>query len=282
MDEHMARAVALANAVRTRTSPNPWVGSVVVTPDGATFEGATEPPGGPHAEVVALQRAGGAASGSTLYVTLEPCAHQGRTPPCTDAIVEAGVARVLVALEDPDPLVSGRGIQTLRDAGIQVDVGEGAAEVAAQLAPYLKHRRTGRPYVVLKMAASVDGRTAAPDGSSQWITGPDARADAHRMRAESDAVIVGANTVRTDDPALTVRDAEGDDPLRVVLGRAPEDARAQPALEMSGALDDVLAQLGEQGVVQAMVEGRNRGGRVPPRGPRRPVRGVLRTRAVRR
>ena len=130
MDEHMARAVALANADQTQTSPNPWVGSVVVTPDGATFEGATEPPGGPHAESSRSSRQWRGV-GSTLYVTLEPCAHQGRTPPCTDAIVEAGVARVLVALEDPDPLVSGRGIQTLRDAGIQVDVGEGAAEVTA-------------------------------------------------------------------------------------------------------------------------------------------------------
>ena len=158
---------------------------------------------------------------------------------------------MLVALEDPDPLVGEPRIQTLRDAGIQVD-GEGAAEVTAQLAPYLKHRRTGRPYVVLKMAASVDGRTAAPDRSSQWITGPDARADAHRMRAEA-MPSSWAQHGPHDDHALAVRDAEGDD-----SGRARPCAggcRAQPALEMSGALDDVLAQLGEQGVVQAMVEG---------------------------
>ena len=255
MDEHMARAVALADGVRTRTSPNPWVGSVLVADDGRTFEGATEPPGGPHAEVLSLRAAGEAARGGTLYVTLEPCAHHGRTPPCTDAIVDAGVTRVVVAVEDPDPHVRGRGIGRLRDADVVVDVGEGASEVTAQLAPYLKHRRTGRPYVVLKMAASLDGRTAAPDGSSRWITGPDARADVHRMRAESDAVIVGADTVRTDDPELTVRDAEGEDPLRVVLGSAPEDARVQPAVELTGDLDEVLVELGGRGVVQAMVEG---------------------------
>jgi diaminohydroxyphosphoribosylaminopyrimidine deaminase / 5-amino-6-(5-phosphoribosylamino)uracil reductase len=138
---------------------------------------------------------------------------------------------------------------------VDVEVGMGAPEASAQLAAYLKHRRTGRPFVVLKMAVSLDGRTATRDGSSRWITGPHARADAHRLRAESDAVIVGANTVRLDDPELTVRDAEGDDPLRVVLGRAPPDARVRPALELSGDLADVLAELGGRGVLQAMVEG---------------------------
>src|SRR5207247_5912107 len=127
--------------------------------------------------------------------------------------------------------------------------------VTAQLAPYVKHRTTGRPWVVLKLASSLDGRTAAPDGSSRWITGDAARADAHRLRAESDAVIVGAGTVRTDDPALTVRDGPGDDPLRVVLGAIPEDARVRPALEMSGDLGDVLDELGRRGVVQATVAG---------------------------
>jgi diaminohydroxyphosphoribosylaminopyrimidine deaminase/5-amino-6-(5-phosphoribosylamino)uracil reductase len=249
---HMRRAVELAAGVRRTTSPNPWVGSVVA-PGG--FEGATSPPGGPHAEAVALRAAGAAARGATLYTTLEPCPHVGRTPPCVDAIVDAGVSRVVVGVEDPDPLVGGAGIRALRAAGVTVDVGVGAAEVRAQLAPYLKHRRTGRPWVVLKLAASLDGRTAAPDGSSRWITGEAARADGHRLRAESDAVIVGAGTVRADDPDLTVRDAPGRDPLRVVLGHAPAGARVHPALELQGELGDVLDELGRRGVLQAMVEG---------------------------
>src|SRR5205807_3334755 len=213
------------------------------------------PPGGPHAEVVALEAAGGRARGATLVVTLEPCAHSGRTPPCVDAIVSAGVARVVIGVEDPDPQVRGRGIVALREAGIEVEVGVCAEEVRAQLAPYFKHRTTGRPWVVLKLAASVDGRTAAPDGSSQWITGEEARTDAHRLRAESDAVIVGAGTVRADDPSLTVRKVEGRDPLRVVLGKAPPDARVRPALEVEGELEEVLEELGRRGVLQAVVEG---------------------------
>jgi diaminohydroxyphosphoribosylaminopyrimidine deaminase/5-amino-6-(5-phosphoribosylamino)uracil reductase len=248
----MQRALALAASVRASVSPNPWVGCVI---DPGGFEGATAPPGGPHAEVLALEAAGEQARGSTLVVTLEPCAHQGRTPPCVDAIVGAGVARVVIGIEDPDPQVRGRGIARLREAGIEVEVGVCANEVRAQLAPYLKHRTTGRPYVVLKLAMSADGRTAAPDGSSRWITGEAARADAHRLRAESDAVIVGAGTIRADDPELTVRLAEGQDPVRVVLGKAPPDARVHPALELQGDLDDVLAELGRRGVVQAMVEG---------------------------
>jgi diaminohydroxyphosphoribosylaminopyrimidine deaminase/5-amino-6-(5-phosphoribosylamino)uracil reductase len=242
----------LAGSVRASTSPNPWVGAVI-SPGG--FEGATQPPGGPHAEIVALAEAGEAARGATMVVTLEPCAHHGRTPPCIDAIIKAGIARVVVGIEDPDPNVSGKGIAQLREAGIEVEVGVLADEVRAQLAPYLKHRRTGRPWLVLKLAASMDGRTAAPDGSSQWITGEEARADAHRLRAESDAVIVGAGTVRADDPSLTVRHVDGRDPLRVVLGTAPPDAKVQPALELQGDLDGVLDELGRRGVLQAVVEG---------------------------
>ncbi len=248
----MRRALELASSVRASTSPNPWVGAVI-EPGG--FEGATEPPGGAHAEIAALQAAGDAAAGATMVVTLEPCAHHGRTPPCVDAIVEAGIARVVVGIEDPDPNVSGKGIARLLEAGIDVEVGVLAGDVRAQLAPYLKHRSTGRPWLVLKLAASLDGRTAAPDGSSQWLTGEEARTDAHRLRAESDAVIVGAGTVRADDPALTVRHVEGRDPLRVVLGKAPADAKVQPAVELEGDLDDVLDELGRRGVLQAVVEG---------------------------
>ena len=248
----MRRALELASSVRASTSPNPWVGAVI-EPGG--FEGATEPPGGAHAEIAALQAAGDAAAGATMVVTLEPCAHHGRTPPCVDAIVEAGIARVVVGIEDPDPNVSGKGIARLLEAGIDVEVGVLAGDVRAQLAPYLKHRSTGRPWLVLKLAASLDGRTAAPDGSSQWLTGEEARTDAHRLRAESDAVIVGAGTVRADDPSLTVRHVEGRDPLRVVLGKAPADAKVQPAVELEGDLDDVLDELGRRGVLQAVVEG---------------------------
>jgi diaminohydroxyphosphoribosylaminopyrimidine deaminase/5-amino-6-(5-phosphoribosylamino)uracil reductase len=249
----MRRAIQLADSVRRTTSPNPWVGCLV-TSDGDTFEGTTCPPGGPHAEAVALGRAGERARGATLYTTLEPCAHHGRTPPCTKAIVAAGVARVVVGIEDPDP-VAGTGISDLRSAGVTVDVGVCAKQVRAQLAPYLKHRRTGRPWVVLKLAATLDGRTAAPDGSSRWITGEEARADAHRLRAESDAVLVGAGTVRADDPALTVRSVEGRDPMRVVLGGVPDDARVRPALEVSGDLGSVLDDLGRRGIVNLLVEG---------------------------
>jgi diaminohydroxyphosphoribosylaminopyrimidine deaminase / 5-amino-6-(5-phosphoribosylamino)uracil reductase len=251
-EQAMGRALQLAAGVRTTTSPNPWVGCVI-EPGG--FEGATQPPGGPHAEVVALAAAAGRAGGATLYATLEPCAHTGRTPPCVDAILAAGIARVVLGVEDPDPHVRGAGIRRLREAGVEVDVGCREDEVRRQLAPYLKHRSTGRPWVVLKLAATLDGRTAAPDGTSQWITGEQARADAHRLRAESDAVIVGAGTVRADDPALTVRHAEGNDPLRVVLGHAPPNAAVLPAIELQGDLGDVLDDLGRRGVVQALVEG---------------------------
>ncbi|MHB1710176.1 MAG: bifunctional diaminohydroxyphosphoribosylaminopyrimidine deaminase/5-amino-6-(5-phosphoribosylamino)uracil reductase RibD [Acidimicrobiales bacterium] len=272
----MVRAMAAADAVRGRTAPNPWVGAVVVqaardlgpdtssgSPTSCIGVGATAPVGGPHAEVAALNAAGGQAVGGTLYVTLEPCAHHGRTPPCTDGIVAAGVARVVVGIEDPDPRVSGRGIAALREAGIEVELGVAAPSVADQLAPYLHHRRTGRPWVVLKLAASLDGRIAAPDGSSRWITGEAARRDAHRLRARSDAVLVGAGTVRADDPALTVRlpeddpdhRSERDQPLRVVLGHVPPDAAVHPALELTGDPHYVLSELGGRGVLQVLVEG---------------------------
>ncbi len=266
--EHMRRAMALAATVRDRTAPNPWVGAVVVPQGTGTeggrgagvtgFEGATAPPGGPHAEVTALAAAGEAARGATLYVTLEPCAHHGRTAPCTDPIVAAGVARVVIGVEDPDPLVAGRGIAALQAAGIEVVVGVAADEVTEQLAPYLKHRETGWPWVVLKMAASLDARTAAPDGTSRWITGEAARRDVHRLRASSDAVLVGAGTVRADDPELTVRLDDGverSQPLRVVLGTVPSGARVRPALELSGDLGAVLSELGRRGVLQLLVEG---------------------------
>ena len=254
-DRVMAMAVAQADRARFWARPNPWVGAVVVAPSGAAFAGFTEPPGGRHAERVALDAAGDDAAGATVYVTLEPCCHHGRTPPCADALIDAGVVRVVVGVTDPDPQVAGRGIERLRQAGIRVDLGTRRDAVTTQLAPYLHHRRTGRPLVVLKLAATMDGRTAAADGSSRWITGPEARADAHRLRAHSDAILVGAGTVRADDPALTVRHVEGRDPLRVVLGAAPAGARVHPCLEWSGPVDELLEHLGARGIVQLMVEG---------------------------
>jgi diaminohydroxyphosphoribosylaminopyrimidine deaminase/5-amino-6-(5-phosphoribosylamino)uracil reductase len=270
----MQRAMELAAGVRSFTSPNPWVGAVVVDAAGnLAGEGATAPVGGPHAEVTALARAGNAARGGTVYVTLEPCAHTGLTPPCTDALTAAGARRVVVGVKDPDPKVAGRGVATLAAAGIEVEF-TNDPEVGAQLAPYLKHRRTGRPFVVVKLAMTLDGRTAAPDGTSKWITGSEARADVATLRAESDAILVGARTVELDDPQLTARvdlaaarrpdgwdDTAGPwppparQPLRVVLGKIPPEARAHPALEMSGDLDVVLDDLGARGVLQLLVEG---------------------------
>ncbi len=252
----MRLALAAASAVRTTTAPNPWVGAAVVGRDGSVLgTGATEPAGGRHAEVLALAAAGASSAGATLFATLEPCSHQGRTPPCTDAIVRHGIERVVVGVVDPDPRVAGRGIDALRSVGITVDVGVEGAAVATQLRSYLHHRSTGRPFVYCKVAASLDGGTAAADGSSRWITSAASRADGHRLRAESGAILVGAGTVRADDPSLTVRHVEGPDPQRIVLGSAPIGARVHPCLEWHGSLDELLDRLGEQGVLQLLVEG---------------------------
>ncbi|MFP5320728.1 MAG: bifunctional diaminohydroxyphosphoribosylaminopyrimidine deaminase/5-amino-6-(5-phosphoribosylamino)uracil reductase RibD [Acidimicrobiia bacterium] len=251
----MEAAVEAAARVRATAHPNPWVGCAIVDGQGLVAVGATRPPGQAHAEVDALEAAGPRADGATAYVTLEPCSHHGRTGPCADALVEAGIRRVVVAVTDPDPRVSGQGIERLRAAGVDVTVGPGAEAVERQLQAYLHQRRTGRPYVVLKLAATLDGRTAAPDGSSRWITGAAARADVHRLRAESDSIVVGAGTVRADDPSLTVRDAEGPDPERIVLGAAPAGAKVHPCTEWDGRLEDLLAELGRRGHVQTLFEG---------------------------
>src|SRR3954451_13670526 len=227
--ELMDRALARGETARRRSAPNPWVGAVVVRDGEVVGEGATQPPGGAHAEIEALRAAGDRARGATLYTTLEPCSHQGRTGPCVVALAEAGVTRVVIALEDPDPHVAGQGLAPLRDRGITVDVGTGADAAARSLAPYLLHRRLGRAFTVVKTAMSLDGRIAARDGSSQWITGAASRADAHRLRAESQAIVIGAGTALADRPRLTVRDADGPTgpaPLRVLLdatGRVPAE-----------------------------------------------------------
>jgi diaminohydroxyphosphoribosylaminopyrimidine deaminase/5-amino-6-(5-phosphoribosylamino)uracil reductase len=254
-EQLMRRAMSAALQARLVARPNPWVGAVVVARDGSTYEGCTSAPGGPHAEISALRRAGESARGATLYSTLEPCSHTGRTGPCTQAIIDAGVARVVIGVIDPDEKVAGRGVEQLRAAGVAVDVGACAALVQTQLAAYLHHRTTGRPWVVLKMASTIDGRTAAADGSSRWITGDIARQRVHELRAESDAVLVGAGTVRADDPALTVRDAQGPSPRRIVLGSAAAGAKVHPCTEWSGEIEPLLDSLGSEGVLQLLVEG---------------------------
>lgn len=251
----MRLAISTANDARLRSRPNPWVGAVVVSREGKVFVGATREPGNAHAEIVALQQAGDLAQGATLFSTLEPCSHTGRTGPCTAAIIQAGITRVVVGTQDPDVKVSGNGIQQLRNAGISVEVGVLEHEVRSQLAAYLHHRSTGRPYVVLKMASTIDGRIAAADGTSKWITGQTARKRVHELRAQSDAIVVGAGTVRTDNPSLTVRDVDGPSPRRIVLGKISDQALVHPCTQWTGTLPDLLDTLGKEGVMQLLVEG---------------------------
>lgn len=225
----MRLALAEAQRVKGSTYPNPPVGAVILTPDGDIVGmGGTEPDGGAHAEVVALREAGDRAVGGTAVITLEPCNHHGRTPPCVDALLAADVAAVVYAVADPNPVAAG-GAQRLRAAGVAVADGMCATEVAGgPLREWLHKQRTGRPHVTWKFATSIDGRSAAADGSSQWITSEAARADVHRRRAAADAIVVGTGTVLADDPALTARLPDGQpagtQPLRVVVGR-----RAIPA-----------------------------------------------------
>ena len=253
--QSMREAVLVAASAQHICRPNPWVGAVLVAADGRRFSGFTQPVGQAHAEVQALRAAGEAARGATMYVTLEPCNHFGRTPPCTEAIITAGVARVVIGVQDPDQRVAGTGIARLRDAGIAVQVGIEAEAVNEQLAAYLHHRRTGRPLVMLKLAMTIDGYIAAKSGANGWITGELARRRVHELRAASDAIVVGAGTVRADDPQLTVRDAPGASPRRIVLGRAPVDARVHPCTEWTGSLTELLDTLGGEHVLQLMVEG---------------------------
>jgi diaminohydroxyphosphoribosylaminopyrimidine deaminase/5-amino-6-(5-phosphoribosylamino)uracil reductase len=226
----MGRALELARRGLGLASPNPMVGAVVVDASGAIAgEGWHEGPGTPHAERVALTQAGTRAAGGTLYVTLEPCNHQGRTPPCAPAVVEAGITRVVASVADPNPSVAGGGFEILRAAGLEVLTGVEAEPGARLIEAFAKSATQGMPWVTLKIAMSLDGRVAAADGSSRWITGEEARADGHRLRSEHDAIIVGAGTVIADDPSLTVRLAGygGRQPIRLMFdsaGRTPATA----------------------------------------------------------
>jgi len=261
----MARARELGESVLGATSPNPPVGAVILAADGTLAgEGATAPPGGPHAEVRALQQAGERARGGTAVVTLEPCAHTGRTGPCADALIAAGITRIVIAVPEPTELAGG-GADRLRAAGVEVVLGveQEAAEQGA-LAAWLTGVRQRRPYVVWKAAATLDGRVAAADGSSRWITGEPARAAVHRLRASCDAVVVGSGTALADDPQLTVRGLElPRQPLRVVVdrrGRLPSSARvlddaAPTFVSRAAGPAELLAELFDRDVRRVLLEG---------------------------
>lgn len=291
----MQQALALAEKARFHAPPNPWVGCVIVKDQYVVGQGHTSPPGQAHAEIHALREAGEKAQGATLYATLEPCAHFGRTPPCVDAIIRAGIKQVFIAQEDPDLRVKGKGILRLQEAGIAVYTGLCEKEASLSLASYLYQRHTKLPYTVVKTAASADGRTAAADGTSQWITSPEARQDGHLQRAQSQAIIVGAGTALCDTPKLTARHpfvTLPHQPLRVVLdskGKLPAegplfDTSLAPTLvfttphsplkrwkewenkgaevialsaDPSGQIDlkEAWHLLGHRGILQALIEG---------------------------
>ncbi len=290
---YMKRALALARRGQGLVSPNPMVGAVVVSPRGEILsEGYHARFGGPHAERVALEKLNYSAEGCTLYVNLEPCCHHGKTPPCTDAILEAGIKRVVVGTLDPNPQVAGAGVRLLEEHGVEVKVGV-LEDVCLRLnRGFFKWIRTKRPYVILKWAQSIDGRIAARSGDSKWISGERALHYAHRLRAFCDAVLVGLGTVLADDPQLTVRRCPGVDPLRVVLDEYLEapldrkvfstppktlvftcrsDAEKERALADAGVrvervsrgeggvcLEEVLERLGAMGVTTLLVEGGSR------------------------
>jgi diaminohydroxyphosphoribosylaminopyrimidine deaminase/5-amino-6-(5-phosphoribosylamino)uracil reductase len=289
-NDPMGRAIALARQAIGTTSPNPPVGAVIVKDGHIVGEGHTQPPGQAHAEVMALAQAGEDARGADLYVTLEPCAHQGRTPPCTSAIIAAGIRRVHIAALDPNPRTDGRGVARLEQADVSVVLGEGTHESSALIEGFTKHITTGNPFVVAKFAMSLDGKIATRSGDSKWISNESARKYAHALRAGVDAVMVGIGTAIADDPLLTVRDVPhtGPQPTRVVIdstGRLPLDsamlaldgttivattsldAQRRTALEAAGSkvidtgtgtqvdLPLLLTNLGERGVTSILVEG---------------------------
>lgn len=290
---YMALALALGRRGHGRTWPNPAVGCVVVQGGRIVGRGWTQPGGRPHAETEALAQAGAAARGADVYVSLEPCAHHGETPPCAEALIAAGVARVVIAAEDPDPRTAGEGVVRLRDAGIAVDTGICGAQAQTDHAGFFRRVDLDRPMLTLKLASSFDGRIATGTGQSQWITGPEARRTVHAMRARHDAVMVGGGTARHDDPSLTVRDLgmthqparvvvsrRLDLPLMSMLARTAKDiplilchgtdadpmlantwrdlgATLLPCAAQAGHLDptDVLTQLGRHGLTRIFCEG---------------------------
>lgn len=261
--EFMARALRLAERGLYSTTPNPRVGCVIVKAGRMVGEGWHERAGEAHAEIVALRAAGDAARGATAYVTLEPCSHHGRTPPCADALVAAGVARVVAAMQDPNPQVAGEGLAVLRHAGIVADCGLLASEAEDLNLGFVARMTRGRPWLRMKLAASLDGKTALANGVSQWITGPAARQDGHRWRARACAILSGIGTVRDDDPQLNVRGVEtARQPLKVIV-----DSRLELPLEakvlrdggvlLAAAIEDAgrIATLRHRGVEVVLLPG---------------------------
>jgi diaminohydroxyphosphoribosylaminopyrimidine deaminase/5-amino-6-(5-phosphoribosylamino)uracil reductase len=257
VSEYLERAVELAERGRGTTRPNPLVGAVVVSDGEVVGEGWHERAGGPHAEVVALAAAGDRARGSTLYVTLEPCAHHGRTPPCADAVIEAGVARVVVAALDPDPRTNGRGIERIRSAAIDVELAGGELERRArrQNEAFRTWAAKGRPFVTYKAATTIDGRLAASSGDARWVSGEESRRLVHELRAASDAVAVGMGTVRAENPRLTARNVAAErQPRRLAFGHGPLPSGSELELRQ-GSLDEELARLAAEEVQSLLLEG---------------------------
>lgn len=269
--DHMRRALALAEQARGRTSPNPMVGCVIVRDGVVVGEGYHQFFGGPHAEVYALEAAGEKAAGATVYVTLEPCAHHGKTPPCAEALVKARPARVVAAMEDPNPLVAGKGLAQLRDAGIETEVGVCEKEALRLNEAWLTHLKLGRPFVIAKAAMTLDGKIATASGQSRWVTGPEARHRVHEIRDEVDAILVGSRTLMVDDPQLTARldGKETRDPTRIILDAGEyldetrrvftQDSNAPTWVAVSDATrtypfaDDVIHVPGSQGMIDMAV-----------------------------
>ncbi len=257
MSSHLERALELAERGRGTTRPNPVVGAVVVLGGEIVGEGWHERAGGPHAEVAALTAAGARARGATLYVTLEPCAHRGRTPPCADSVIEAGIARVVVGAVDPNPKTDGRGIERLRAAGIEVELASGALELRArrQNEGFRTWAAKGRPFVAYKAAITADGRVAAAGGDARWVSGEASRRLVHELRAAADAVAVGMGTVRAENPRLTARDVDAPhQPRRLAFGRGPLPEGSELEL-CTGPLGEELARLASEEVQTLLLEG---------------------------
>jgi diaminohydroxyphosphoribosylaminopyrimidine deaminase / 5-amino-6-(5-phosphoribosylamino)uracil reductase len=255
LTEFLERTLDLAERGRGTTAPNPVVGAVVVRDGEVVGEGWHERAGGPHAEIVALEAAGEKARGATLYVSLEPCAHEGRTPPCADAVVAAGIRRVVAAAADPNPKTDGKGFERLREAGVEVALADGdlATRARRQNEAWRTWVVLGRPFVTYKAAITLDGRVTVP--GSRWVTSAESRRRVHELRAASDAVAVGMGTVRADAPQLTARDVDAvRQPRRLAFGRGPLPDGSELEL-VSGRLEDALARLGAEGVQSLLLEG---------------------------
>ena len=258
----MQRALALARRGEGLTRPNPPVGAVLVQNGKIIAEGFHKKAGGPHAEVNCLAKVPTIGKTATLYVTLEPCSTTGRTPPCTDLILARGIKKVVIGAKDPNPAHAGRGIRILRRAGVDVTTGVCRAEAEALIAPFAKRILTGMPYVTLKLAATIDGRIADASGKSKWITGPQARAKVQELRRSADAIMVGAGTVRADDPSLLPRPSKGRNPWRGIIGsnipaksKVLTDEAAERTLVMNGPLKTILRDLGKRGIMHVLCEG---------------------------